>query len=222
MNNETRNFYEVSAEYDNSILIIKDLINKIISVNNNVLKEKIDFLDTEHKYEDFLALLNAVIGKKTNKYYYCENVEDAKYYGLELGNLYETSKLNVELQSKYKIEKQLKLQARAILAEKLMPIINELKVLFSSNINKSDGSFVTIDSRTITEKDVEYFNNLIKYLELMLDNTGRLKILDAERDVFALQQAKEEYNKKSSLEKWFYKSFNKEQNVIENIAKKKK
>ena len=222
MNNEVRNFYDISAEYDNSIIIIKELINNIVSVKGEDLINKLELIDTEGNYLDFIDLLDAVIGRETNKYYYCETQDDVKYYGLEIGKVYETSKLNVELQSKINIKKQLKLQARSILAQKLIIISKELKELFSLNIDKGDGTLITLDSRVITENDVEYFSNLIKYLEILIDQTGRLKILDAERDVFALEKAKETYNKKSSLEKNFYKLFNKESKIIENMAKGKR
>ena len=222
MNNEVRNFYDISAEYDNSIFIIKELINNIVSVKGEDLINKLELIDTEGNYLDFIDLLDAVIGRETNKYYYCETQDDVKYYGLEIGKVYETSKLNVELQSKINIKKQLKLQARSILAQKLIIISKELKELFSLNIDKGDGTLITLDSRVITENDVEYFSNLIKYLEILIDQTGRLKILDAERDVFALEKAKETYNKKSSLEKNFYKLFNKESKIIENMAKGKR
>ena len=71
------------------------------------------------------------------------------------------------------------------------------------------------------KRDLDYLDKLVDYLNILIDKTGRLKILVAERDVYALENAKEEYNKKSSIEKWLYKMFNKEESVIENMSKKR-
>lgn len=219
---EVRDFYEEEAEYEKSILLTKELVEKVISVDINIVSEKINFLKKDSEFGEFPDLLNAVIGRETNKYYYCENIEEVKYYNLEVGKVYKISELNPDIQSKNSIKKQLNLQARAILAQKTLPMAKYLKEIFCENIQRGDGSISTIDSRIITENDVEYLENLIKYLEIMIDKTGRLKILVAERDVYALKKAKEDYNKKSSVEKWFYKTFKKEKSVINNMAQKRK
>ena len=222
MNNEPRNFYEESQKYDDDIVEIKELINKIISINNNELKEKIELLDKENKYIEFIDLLNAVLGNETNIYYYCENEEDVKYYGLEMYKVYKISTLNIDLQSKYNKGGVLKLQARAQLAQQLTIMTHELKQLFSLNLDKTDGNLSTLEFRIIREEDVEYFNNLIKYLDIIIDKTGRLKILDAERDVYSLRKARDTYDNKSKIAKWFYKTLKKENSVIENIDRRKR
>ena len=79
----------------------------------------------------------------------------------------------------------------------------------------------TIDDDIIVKKDIDYLDKLVDYLNILSDKTGRLKILVAERDVYALENVKEEYGKKGSIEKWFYKTFKKEKNKIENMTKKR-
>ena len=98
----------------------------------------------------------------------------------------------------------------------------ELKNDLSLNLGKSDGSLATLDSYIIVDQDIDYLDNLIKYLEILIDKTGRLKILVTEGDVFALEKAKEDYNKKSSVEKWFYKVLKKENSVIEGMTNENK
>lgn len=221
-NNQVRNFYEEEAQYEKSIFVIKDMIQKIINLKTEDLQSKIKYVDENSEYIEYIDLFEAVIGRKTNKYYWSQNEEDEKYYNLVLGQVYRTDKLNMELQVKNKEEKVLNLQARAILAQKLLPTTKNLKQIFSLNVGKTDNSFVTFDSYHIKEQDINYLDNFIKYLELMIDKTGRLKILDAEQDVYSVEKAKESYNKKSSLEKWIYKKLNKEQDIINNMSKKYK
>lgn len=222
MNNEkkVRNFYDVEAEYEKSVLLVKELITKIINIDLNLFKEKLKYIEKENEYNEFIDLFNAVIGKKTNKYYYCENEEDVKYYSLKMGKVYKTSELNVDLQSRSKEEKILNLQARAILAEKMYSMIQNLRQDFISHVGKSDGSLATLDFHIIKEVDIEYLDNLIKYLECLMDKNNRLKILVAEKAVYAKELAENDYNKKSSVEKWVYKFFNKEQKVIDNMTRK--
>lgn len=221
-NNQVRDFYKEEAEYEKSILIIKEIIVKIISMKQEILEEKIKHIDTEFKYDEFFDLLSAVIGRKTNKYFLCDKEDDVKYYDLELGKVYKVDNMNPDIQGRCYEEKQLNIQARAILAEKLLIMTKELKNDFSLNLGKSDGSLATLDSYIIVEQDIDYLDNLIKYLETLIDKTGRLKILVTEGDVFALEKAKEDYNKKSSVEKWFYKTFKKENSVIESMTNKNK
>lgn len=221
-NNQVRDFYKEEAEYEKSILIIKEIIVKIISMKQEVIEEKIKHIDNEFKYDEFFDLLSAVMGRKTNKYYLCDKEEDVKYYDLELGKVYKVDNMNPDIQGRCSEEKQLNIQARAILAEKLLIMTKELKNDFSLNLGKSDGSLATLDSYIIVEQDIDYLDNLIKYLETLMDKTGRLKILVTEGDVYALEKAKEDYNKKSSVEKWFYKTFKKENSVIESMANKNK
>ena len=102
-----------------------------------------------------------MLGKNTNKYYYAQTEDDIKYYDLELGKVYRTEEINLDLQAKNNQEKVLKLEARAILARKLLPMVREIKEIFMQNIEKGDGSLATIDSRIIIESDIQYYENLI-------------------------------------------------------------
>lgn len=219
---EVRDFYQEEAEYEKSIMIIKEIIQKVIDINLDTLKEKINYVDNNQKYADFIDLFDAVIGKKTDKYYYCQSEEDVKYYGMVIGNVYRKDKLYIDTNEKRFEAKILDLQARAKVAEVLLILTKNLKEDFKLNLGQSDGNITTFDSFTIKEADLEYLDNLIKYLEMISDKTGRLKVLVAERDVYSLEKAKEDYNKKGSLEKWFYKTLNKESNIINNMAKKNK
>ena len=220
--NEVRNFYEEERKYEESIIETKLIIEKIISIDFEILKKKIDYVDIDKKYEDYISLFNAVIGRPTAKYYYFKNEDDAKYYGLELGKVYELGKINRELQVKYSKEEVLDLEARAILSQLLLPLTYSLKELFSQNLLKTDNSFVTLDSEIITGNDINYLENLINYLNLMLEKTGRLKILVAEREVYALEKAKKDYSKKTSVEKFFHKLLKTEESVIIGMANKNK
>ena len=202
---EVRNFYEEEAEYEKATEIIKELITKIVSVDINIQKEKLEYLKIYDDYSEFPELLTAVLGKNTNKYYYAQTEDDIKYYDLELGKVYKIEDINIELQTKNNQEKVLKIEARAILARKLLPMVREIKEIFIQNIEKGDGSLATIDSRIIIESDIEYYENLILYLEKMLDNTGRLKILVAEQEVYKKIKEQEEFNKKGTLGRFFSK-----------------
>jgi len=102
----------------------------------------------------------------------------------------------------------------------LINLTNSLIEDFKQNLGKSDGSISTFDSVIIKEQDIKYLETLLEYLKTMQDETGRLKILVIEKEEYALQEAKESYNKKSSVEKWFYKTFKQENAVINNMAKK--
>ena len=152
---EVRNFYEEEAEYEKATEIIKELITKIVSVDINIQKEKLEYLKIYDDYSEFPELLTAVLGKNTNKYYYAQTEDDIKYYDLELGKVYRTEEINLDLQAKNNQEKVLKLEARAILAEKLLHMVREIKEIFMQNIEKGDGSLATIDSRIIIETDIK-------------------------------------------------------------------
>ena len=221
MDNNVKNFYEEEAQYEKSIVETKELVEQIIKVDIDSLNKKIKKIDSNNEFEDFIGLLNTVIGKKTNDYYYCKDMNDFKYYGLEPGKVYKVSTLNPELQTKNSKKEVLNLQARAILAPILMEMSKKIKNLFTINYQESDGVISTIDDDIIVKKDLDYLDKLVDYLNILIDQTGRLKILVAERDVYALENAKEEYNKKSSIEKWFYKAINKEESVIENMSKRR-
>lgn len=220
--NEVRNFYEEEKKYEESIIETKRIIEKIINTDFEILKKKISNVDADNQYEDYISLLSAVIGRATSKYYYCKKEEDVKYYGLELGRVYELENLNKELQVNNSKEQVLDLEARAILSQKLLFLTNSLKEIFNQNLLKSDNSFVTLNSEIITETDLDYLDNLMEYLKLMLDKSGRLKILVAERDVYALEKAKKDYSKKTSVEKIFHKILKTEQSVINSMANKNK
>jgi len=202
---QVRNFYEEESEYEKTTEIIKDLIEKIVRVDINIQKQKLEFLNIYEKYNEFEDLLTAVLGKDTNKYYYAQTEEDVKYYNLELGKVYNIEDVNIEIQTKNNKPNVLKLEARSILAEKLLVLAKEIKKIFEENIHKGDGSFATIDSSIIKESDIEYYDNLILYLEKMMDKTGRLKILVAEQDVYKKIKEEEEFNKKGALGKFFSK-----------------
>ena len=221
MDNNVKNFYEEEAQYEKSIVETKELVEQIIKIDIDSLNKKIKKIDSNNEFEDFIGLLNTVIGKKTNDYYYCKDMNDFKYYGLEPGKVYKVSTLNPELQTRNSKKEVLNLQARAILAPILMEMSKKLKNLFTINYQEGDGVISTIDDDIIVKRDLDYLDKLVDYLNILIDKTGRLKILVAERDVYALENAKEEYNKKSSIEKWFYKAFNKEESVIENMSKKR-
>lgn len=222
MNNtkEVRNFYEQERMYEDSINETKQVIQKIISIDFENLKSKIDFLDTNKQYNEYIYLLNAVIGRNTSKYYFCKDEEVSKYYGLELGKIYELEKLNIELQvNKNKV---LDIKGRVILAEKLFSMTEELIDIFKQNLLKTDNSFSTIDTHIITQNDINYFENLISYLNLIMDKSARLKILVAEKDVYSLEKAKQDYTKKLPIQKFFHKLLKNEDKVINNMAIKNK
>lgn len=221
-NNQIRNFYEEEQKYEESIISMKKNIEMVININFENFKEKINHVDKDNKYEEFIDLFEAVLGKETNNYYYCQDEDDVKYYNLILGEVYRINKLNIELQSKNNLPKSLNLQARSKLAQKLLPLTIELKQDYIANLGKSDGSLATFESYIIREQDINYLYNFIKYLETLIDKTGRLKVLVAEKDVYALKKAQDQYDKKSSVEKWLYKKFNKENKIIENLTEKYK
>lgn len=203
-NNKIRNFYEEEAEYERNTLIIKEIILQVLSIDLLKLEEKIKYLDKDNKYIEYLDLLNAVTGKQTNKYYYCDEEEYVKYYNLELGKVYKVEDLNVELKVKNNEEKVLDLKARVILAKELLIKTKELKELFETNIEKGDGILSTIDNRFIIESDIKIFENIIKYLEIILEETGKLKILVTEKEVYEALSKREKYGKKSALGKWIH------------------
>lgn len=202
---EVRNFYEEEANYEKETEIIKELIAKVVNVDINIQKEKLEYLKIYENYSEFADLLTAVLGKETNKYYYAQTEDDVKYYDLTIGQVYKVEDINMELQSKNNEVKVLKIESRALLAGKLLPIVREIKEIFIQNLEKGDGSLATIDSRIIVESDIEYYENLILYLEKMLDTTGRLKILVSEQEVYKKIKEQEEFNKKSALGKFFSK-----------------
>lgn len=203
-NNKVRNFYEEEAEYEKNTLMIKEIILQVLSIDLSKLEEKIKYLDKENKYIEYLDLLNAVTGKQTNKYYYCNNIEHVKYYNLELGRVYKLEELNTEFKMNNNDEKVLDLKARVILAKELLIKTKELKGLFETNIEKGDGILSTIDNRVIIESDIRIFENIIKYLEIMLEETGKLKILVTEKEVYETLRKREKYGKKSALGKWVH------------------
>lgn len=221
MENEVKNFYDEEAKYEKSVEDTKEIVEKVVKIDTELLAKKINHVDENKDFEDFIDLLVAVTGKKTNSYYYCQNNDDVKYHGLEIGKVYKTSDMNPEIQSRVTKKEVLNLQARVILAPILLEMTKNLKVLFGNNYQKGDGLLSTIDDDIIIRKDLDYLGTLVNYLEILSDNTGRLKILVAERDVYALERAKEEYSKKTSLEKWFNKTFKRENDIIEGMAKKR-
>ena len=203
-NNVVRNFYEEEENYEKNTLRIKDIIIKVLNIDLNKLEEKIKYLDKDNKYVDYIDLLKAVIGQKTNKYYYCKNEEDKKYYNLELGKVYKTENINIEIKTKNSEEKVLELKARVILANELLAMTKELKQLFSNNIDKGDGILSTIDDRIIIQHDVDNFVLLINYIDIIMDETGKLKILVSEKEVYEEILKREKYGKKSALGKWLH------------------
>ena len=178
-----KNFYDEEAQYEKSIVETKELVEQIIKIDIDSLNKKIKKIDSNNEFEDFIGLLNTVIGKKTNDYYYCKDMNDFKYYGLEPGKVYKVSTLNPELQTKNSKKEVLNLQARAILAPILMEMSKKLKNLFTINYQEGDGVISTIDDDIIVKRDLDYLDKLVDYLNILIDKTGRLKILVAERDV---------------------------------------
>lgn len=216
------NFYEKEAQYEKSILIVKQLVEKVVKLDKTEFNKKISIVDKDGYYSDFIDLFVAVTGRKTNKYYYCMNQEDVKYHGLEYGKIYKMNEISLDLQSKYTKETILNLEARGILAEELLNKTKNLKQLFSDSIKKGDGLISTIESVMILESDVEYLDKLLEYLVEMTDKDGRLKILVAERDVYAYEKANEQYEQKTGIEKLFHKIFNTKKSTIEDMTNKNK
>ncbi len=217
---QVRNFYDEESAYEQSILETKALVEKVISIDINMLSEKIVKLAKEGEYKEFADILEAVIGKETNKFYYCTDEDEQKYHGLIVGNVYSKSVLSPELKNKNDKHEQLNLKARAFLAKPLLIMTRKLKEIFSVNLENNSDLILSADNNMITSYDLAYLDDLIKYLDLMCDDSGRLKILVAERDVFAVQKAKTEYQKKSPFIKWTLKVFNKENSTIDNMANK--
>lgn len=220
--NHVRNFYEEEEQYENSILLVKELVRNVVFLNKDEFKTKIELVDKEGIYNNFIDLFVAVTGRKTNKYYHCLDEEDVKYYSLEYGKVYKMNEINLELQAKHAKEIILNLEARSFLGEELLVKVKNLKDLFNNNLKKGDGVLSTIESVMILEKDVEYLDELIEYLKLMIDKSGRLKILVAERDIYALEKSNEQYEKKTGVEKLFHKIFNTKKSVIDDMANKNK
>ena len=212
MNNEknVRNFYEIESQYEQSTLEVKGLIKKIVTIDIEMFNKKIESIDKDNKYFEFIDLFNAITGRKTNKYYFCKSVDDVKYSDLELNKVYKREELGVDLQSKVQEEKILELPARVQLANRFINLVTLLKEDFLLNLNKGDGFISTISSEIIIESDIEYLDNLIKYLQLIIDETGRLKILISEQEIYKEIEKNDQYNKKNALGKFFYRAFKKE------------
>ena len=208
--NNVRNFYETEAQYEQATLEIKQIVEQIVKVDLEMLVKKIETIDETNKYEEFKDLFKAITGRKTNQYYYCKNMEDIKYSELELNKVYKKEEVNADIQSKMKEEKVLELPARAQLASYFINLVNSLKEDFSSNLDKGDGFISTINPEIIIESDINYLDILLKYLQLIIDETGRLKILTIEQDIYKKIEEIEQYNKKGAIGKFFYRAFNKE------------
>ena len=117
--------------------------------------------------------------------------------------------VNIDIQSKNTEEKVLDLQARVQLSEVFIDLVYSLKEDFVLNLNKGDGSLSTINSEIITENDIGYLEKIIEYLKLIMDKTGRLKILVVEQEVY--KKIQEDKNKERiSIGNWFNKTFKKE------------
>ena len=190
MENEVRNFYDVESQYENLVLQAKNLVEKVIIVDIEKLRKKISKNDTENIFEEYIELLEAVIGKETNYFYYCKNLEDEKYYNLQYGCVYGRKNLNPEIKTRIEKPSKLEMPARIILASFLYDLTLKLKKSFASNLQTGDGDISSIDENIIVKKDIEYLDTLTKYLDVFLDEKGRLRIVAAEQDVFALNKAK--------------------------------
>ena len=213
-----RNFYEEEAAYENAIYETKELVKNVVFLDVDKFMQKIKSIDNENKYGDFEDLFIAATGRKTNKYYYCKNDEDLKYHNLKQGHVYEMAKISVELQTKYSEEKILDLEARSTIAKLLFIKTSNLRQLFAQNVK----SGVSLAETAILENDVEYLDNLLKYLMLLADKADRLKILVAERDIYAMKKAQEQYEKKLGVEKLFHKLMGTKKSVIEGLADQNK
>lgn len=207
MNNEPRNFYLEEEKYENAIIEVKKLIKKINNINIEQINEKIKIIDIEKKYLDFIDVFNAVIGKSTTKFYYCDGLEDAKYYGLKEGFIYNAEKIHPDLQKSIGDGKRLNLQVRAMLAEKMIIDVKELIEMFKTNVvTKEENSFDYSNFNQINELDIDSFKVIYQYLETIINKAGRLKILVAEKEL----EKQETKNKQSFFDKIIFKLVNKD------------
>ena len=204
---DEQNFYKTEAAYENSIEETKELVEKIINIDINKLDEKLKAIGND-KYIEFKDLFKAVIGRNTNKYYYCENEEDVKYYKLELGKVYRKDNLYKDILIKNNEEKPLNLKARAYLANDLYLMINDIKNDFINIHAKEDLSGVTE-----IKNYLDWLILLDKYLKMLKDENKRLKILVAEQSIFEIEKSKLEYNKKGIIGKWILKNFGKDKDI---------
>lgn len=204
MDNNIRNFYEEEAGYERNTQLIREIISKVLSIDLLKLEEKIKYVDKSNEYIEYIDLLNSVIGNPTNKYYYCNNHDHVKYYNLELDKVYKVENLNNELIKLNAEAKVLELKARVILSNVLLKLTHDLKEIFKNNIKKSTGDLFTLENRVILESDIEIFESIIQYLDVMHDETGRLKILIEEKEIYETLKRREKYNKKSAFGKFMH------------------
>ena len=217
---KVKNFYEEEAQYEKSIIVLKRLITDLINIDFQKLKEKINNVSDKFNVEEYNDLFFAVLGKPTDKYYFCEKDDDVKYYNLVLGEVYKISELNDEFQKNNKEKKQLNLKARGILAHNLLSMTEILKEILSCNIVKNNASLIDLNSSIITENDIQSLDKIIVYSNTLINDLTRIKVLAAEQDVYALRKAEEDYDKKNKFIKLFYKLTNKKQAIINKLASK--
>ena len=222
MDNNIRNFYEEETRYANLVLETKKIVEFVIDIDVEKLSKKIEKVNIESTFDEYINLLEAVIGKDTTNFYYCKNQDDQKHHGLVVGNVYGRDVLDPEIQSRIQKPSRLELPARILLANFLYDLTLKLKKVFSENLQTVDGYISTIEEDLIVKKDIDTLDNLMKYLDILLNEQGKLRIIAAEQEVFALNKAKEQYQKKSSLEKWFLKTLKQEDSTLKNMAKKNK
>lgn len=216
MNNDQKdikNFYEEDIKYQQKTVEIKHLIEKILKINFEDLSKKIQDINEDNKFDEFLDLLEAVMGKETNKYMCCEDEDDVKYHGLEIGHIYRIDKLDFELQSKYSNSKKLKLQSREKLAKELNIMVIQLIFLFEKKVDDPD-KFTYIE-----EKDLVDLIDIKNYVSMILDDLNKFKVIEAENQVFA---AIEKNNNKSGFKKWILGSLGKNEVTIQKSVKGKR
>lgn len=204
---EVKDFYEEDLKYQMALEEIKKLIYKVVTVNMDELLEKIKSVDEKNEFDEFYNLFNAVTGKKTNKYFCCEDQEYVKYYGLKCGEIYNVDKLNPEIKARYSTPVKLKLHVREVLARYFSLILDKLIIKFEQNYGNVDGNLSTFESGIIKDEDIEYLKTLKLYLSKLMDKENNLKILTVEEVVYLNIKEKEEYNKKNNIEKMFYNMF---------------
>lgn len=211
--NIVKNFYEEDIKYQQKTEEIKRLIERILKIDSQILLKKIEEVNENNRFDEFFDLLEAVIGKETDKYMCCEDEEDVKYHGLEIGHIYRIDKLDLELQNKYSNSKKLKLQSREKLAKELKIMAIQLIFLFEKKVyNEENISF-------IEEKDLVDLIDIKNYVSMILDDSNKFKILEAEKIVF---EQEEKNNNKNGFKKWILGSFEKNEVTIDKNVKRKR
>ena len=209
--NKIKNFYEEDIKYQQKSLEIRNLIQCILKIDFETLTKKIEEVNENNKFDEFVDLVEAVMGKETNKYMCCSDEEDVKYHALQIGHIYRIDKLDLELQNKYSYSKKLKLQSREKLAKGLNILVIQLILLFEKKIYNND------EVSYIEEKDLIDLINIKNYVSMILDDSTKFKILEAEKEVFDSL----ENNKKIGFRNWILNSLEKKEFNSKNVKGKR-